>query len=150
MSTRANVIVKDDFGDELFFYRHSDGYPEGALPTLKRFMRWVKEGKIRSNASQAAGWLVMIGANEYNYQVDYDGNEVETTKLDPEKAFTPDSEERANSWKVGAYEPTSGIHGDIEYLYILDLPDQKIEVRKTPFGSDREERGHIINVIEEF
>lgn len=26
-----------------------------------------------------------------------------------------------SGWKVGAYEPSTGIHGDIEYLYEIDL-----------------------------
>jgi hypothetical protein len=64
MSTRANIIIKDKYG-QLIFYRHSDGYPEGALPTLKKLMSWVKDGKIRDNVDQASGWLILIGAEEY-------------------------------------------------------------------------------------
>lgn len=60
MSTRCNIIVKDG-RDELIFYRHSDGYPEGAMPTLETFLALVKEGKVRSNVSQAAGWLILLG-----------------------------------------------------------------------------------------
>lgn len=65
MSTRANIVIKDRH-DKLFFYRHSDGYPEGTLPTLNKFIDWVKSGKIRDNVSQAAGWLIILGALEYN------------------------------------------------------------------------------------
>ena len=68
MSTRANIIIKDSWGNELFFYRHSDGYPDGTLPTLEKFVKWVKEGRIRDHAGQAAGWLIIIGADEYNYE----------------------------------------------------------------------------------
>lgn len=64
MSTRANIIITDG-QDKLFFYRHSDGYPSGTLPTLNLFLEWVKVGKIRDNVQQAAGWLILIGANEY-------------------------------------------------------------------------------------
>ena len=31
-----------------------------------------------------------------------------------------------NSWKVGAFEPTTEIHGDIQYLYVIDLDKQEI------------------------
>jgi hypothetical protein len=24
-------------------------------------------------------------------------------------------------WKVGAYEPTTSIHGDVEHIYVIDL-----------------------------
>ena len=51
MSTRANILVKDAFGEKLWFYRHSDGYPSGALPLLRVFMKAVKE-KIISKISQ--------------------------------------------------------------------------------------------------
>ena len=46
MSTRANIIIRDDV-NKLFFYRHSDGYPEGTLPTLKQFTGLISSGKIR-------------------------------------------------------------------------------------------------------
>lgn len=102
----------DEDGDNLWFYRHSDGYPEGALPTLNQFMRWVIEGKIRSNVEQASGWLVLIGAKEY---AEY-GNKADLT--------VP-----SGDWKAGAYEPClPRRHGDIAYLYVLDLINLTIRV----------------------
>ena len=44
MSTRANIKVKDSY-DTLWFYRHSDGYPEGAIPTIDKFMQLVAQVK---------------------------------------------------------------------------------------------------------
>jgi hypothetical protein len=107
MSTRANVVIKDQYGGELWFYRHSDGYPEGAMPTLKDFMKRVVAGEIRDNVSQAAGWLIVIGHEEYR-------------ELREKHPF--------NAWKVGAYEPTTEQHGDIQYLYVLDLTAKTIEI----------------------
>ena len=115
MSTRANVIIKDRY-DKIYFYRHSDGYPEGTMPTLNKFLNLVKNGRIRGNTGQAAGWLVLIGAEEYNSSLKNAENP------EPDNYF---------SWKVGAYEPTDGLHGDIEFLYIIDLDKQKIEARYT-------------------
>lgn len=112
MSTRANIIIKDD-QDELIFYRHSDGYPEGAMPTLLQFMSLVKAGNIRDNVGQAAGWLVILGSKEGGYQGD------------PAQGM---------SWKVGAIEPTTNLHGDIEYLYVVDLV--KKTVKHTAVGFD--------------
>lgn len=103
MSTRANIIIESR-GEYLIFYRHSDGYPEGTLPSLNEFLDLVKKGVIRDNVSQAAGWLILIGHQEY------------------EGSYPP------KEWKVGAYEPTYRIHGDIEYLYILDLREKTIKV----------------------
>ncbi len=109
MSTRASVIIKDSFGDELIFYRHSDGYPEGTLPTLNKFLDMVKSGEIRDNAMQSAGWLIIIGHEEY-------------------------ADSRAkhdfNRWKVGAYEPAVEIYEDCEYLYTIDLAGKEITVKE--------------------
>jgi len=102
MSTRANVKMLDSYNTELWFYRHSDGYPEGTLPTLKQFMRRVERNQYRNNVQQAGGWLIFIGYEEY-------------------KEYQPD-------WKVGAYEPTTQQHGDIEYLYEVDLKEMEIRV----------------------
>jgi hypothetical protein len=33
-----------------------------------------------------------------------------------------------SDWKCGAYEPTTGIHGDIEYLYVVDLAAKEIHI----------------------
>jgi hypothetical protein len=130
MSTRANVVIKDQY-HKLWFYRHSDGYPEGTLPTLEKFVRWINEGKIRNNASQAAGWLILIGAEEYNYAYDKQGKQAQ---LPAEKAFSPENKE---GWKCGAYEPTGGQHGDIKYLYTIDLSQTPVEIKvqKIPFDS---------------
>ena len=117
MSTRANVVIKDQYG-ELWFYRHSDGYPEGTMPTLEKFLKWVKEGKIRDNINQAAGWLTLIGAEEYGVKRSWaDGELVET----PKETVTEPSSDSMSGWKCGAYEPTVRQHGDIEYLYTIDL-----------------------------
>ncbi len=39
MSTGANVVLTDDFGDSLGFYRHSDGYPDGVMPTHEKLSK---------------------------------------------------------------------------------------------------------------
>jgi hypothetical protein len=108
MSTRANILIKDSH-DELWFYRHSDGYPEGTMPTLSEFMRRIVEGEIRNNVSQASGWLIVIGHEEYAEQ--------------------REKYPHIGGWKVGAYEPTTGEHGDINYLYVVDLDEKTIEIQ---------------------
>ena len=120
MSTRANIIVKDEY-NELWFYRHSDGYPEGAMPLLEKFMEAVKNGTIRDNTTQAAGWLILLGAKEYGVKADFTRSRYDwETKKDI----------REKDWKVGAIEPTTGRHGDIEFLYTLDLQTKTIKVEE--------------------
>jgi len=122
MSTRANIVIKDK-QDKLFFYRHSDGYPGGAMPILKHFMDWLRDGKIRGNVGQSAGWLVILGAMEYA--------SIPTYSLEPTKYTRSYGDVNSiNSpvdWKCGAIEPTIGIHGDIEYLYVIDVDTKTLE-----------------------
>ena len=126
MSTRAMVIIKDQYRS-LYFYRHSDGYPSGTLPTLEKFLNYVKEGKIRDNVSQAAGWLILIGAEEYDKYWDNSFSEGVA------KQKTKSKEEVLNpikDWKCGAYEPCSSNDTSfIDYVYTIDLCKKIIEVK---------------------
>src|SRR5210317_2176206 len=121
MSTRANILLTNEWGEKagVWFYRHSDGYPSGTLHTLKIFCDWVREGKIRDNPSQAGCWLILIGAKEYNWSFD------RGEKL-AEDCLEPDPEDTFMGWKCGAYEPTFGEHGDIEFLYRINLTDKTL------------------------
>lgn len=115
MSTRANIIITDDNHERLYFYRHSDGYPDkpaGAMATLTMFLDMVKQGKIRDNAQQAAGWLIMLGTEEYEQTL-------AKCLAQPKNDYM--------SWKVGAYEPTTCIHGDVEYIYVVNLATKRVE-----------------------
>jgi hypothetical protein len=95
----------------------------GNMPELFKFMKWVAEGKIRSNVEQSCGWLVLIGAEEYKYEY-IDGKD----KL--KKTLTEPGKDTCMGWKCGAYEPCTPIeHGDIEWLYTIDLKDNSISVR---------------------
>lgn len=119
MSTRANIVLKDEWKDsELWFYRHSDGYPSVALPPIMKFMKWVVEGKLRANNSQAGGWLIILGANEYGLN-------------------TTPTGEGFSGWKVGSIEPTTHQHGDIEYLYTLNLTEKTITIKDIYTGKEQ-------------
>lgn len=105
MSTRANIIFKQ-YEETLYFYRHSDGYPETAGEDLKEFVKGYTEGKMRNNVSQSAGHLIIRG----------------------QRGFL------GHEWKVGSYEPTTCIHCDIEYLYVIDLNKRVLEIRECGIG----------------
>ena len=119
MSTRCNVLVKDSH-DKLWFYRHSDGYPSCTAESLKTFLRWLLDGRIRSNASQSSGWLVVMGHEEYLWDVIVDLDLHSDRPSPRHEPGLKDSRGYAD-WKVGAYEPTVGPHGDIEFLYVIDV-----------------------------
>ena len=112
MSTRCNVVVKDGY-QELWFYRHHDGYPESILPDLEPIMQKLRDGKLRDNASQFAGWLIVKGNEDY---------QARRTDFARESGY--------DDWKVGNYEPTTGQHGDVDFVYEIDLRNKTLEARK--------------------
>lgn len=130
MSTRANIVIRSNsYGRmrQLWFYRHSDGYPEGTLPTLSKFLHWIDTGCIRNNLSQACGRLILIGNDEYtkNQLGVYAG-----TVQDHRNSIKANVH---NTWKVGAYEPTTCQHMDIEYLYRIDIDSLRLTINGMNF-----------------
>ena len=102
MSTRCAVALVDQYTTVLF-YRHSDGYPDGVQASLDRFCDLIEKQRIRNNVSQAGGWLVIIGNQEY--------------EVGPE----PGHDLNISGWKVGAYEPIDHFPWDLEWLHIVDV-----------------------------
>lgn len=129
MSTRANIIVMDNDGNKMYFYRHSDGYPEGTKPTLNKFMKWLRDGKLRNNIWQSAGWLIIIGAAEYNVGRDLDNPEtLRKTLHTPLSEYAPGGEDNFGmGWKVGAYEPATGVQMDVEYVYEINVEEKTLK-----------------------
>ncbi len=109
MGTRCNILITDAAGEKLWIYRHSDGYPEQVLPQLEELMEKVKQGLLRDNVGQFTGWLIVIGNKEYK-----------------RTRCLPTNDKEWQSWKCGAYEPTTGRHGDIDYLYRINLETQSV------------------------
>ena len=99
MSTRSNIIIQDG-SDKFYIYRHSDGYPEGAGKDLKKFM--AKDKYTHWDGSKLATNLVRL-----NEPTDY--------------GFGPKD--------YYPYEITTGVHGDIEYLYLITLTDTESQLQ---------------------
>jgi hypothetical protein len=112
---------------QMFFYRQSDGNPERVLPVLKVFMKWIKEGKLRGNLGQCSGWLTILGAIEYNNIPKYLYFKEKLGYSELNTVLMP------RMWKCGSFEPTTGIHGDIEYLYELDINNLELNVKKVSY-----------------
>lgn len=112
MSTRATVIIKDDY-NEVIFYRHSDGYPSVTAVSLLEFCQGYngKNGHLRKDAMQSSGWLVLHGHKEY-------------LKEDQKLGFQ--SSDKYDNWKVGAYEPTSRIASDAAFIYTINLIEKTL------------------------
>lgn len=113
MSTRAQIIIHDT-ESYLLFYRHSDGYSECVLPSLNTLLDRVRSGELRNNTEQFSGWLVESGRLEY---------------------FPDGKRENGYAWKVGAYEPSAGLHDDTEFLYVVDLEALHVDTYQRNFAS---------------
>jgi hypothetical protein len=125
MSTRCQIVITDAFDDKLFFYRHSDGYPEVTQKNLESFLEYVKAEHIRDNAEQAAGWLIIFGAQDYAKIKVYENGELVSPPPKLLKDYLP--AKGLFSWKVGAYEPCSqNLHGDIRYFYHVNLETKTV------------------------
>lgn len=106
MSTRCNIIVKDQFNDRIYLYHHFDGYPEGVGADLKKFFDQYQKWQIQQHGVFLANKLVK-----------------NTAGLDDE-----------------GYEITTGLHGDIEYLYVINCKAGTLRCYEVPFYLDREDR----------
>jgi hypothetical protein len=123
MSTRCNVILTDEVNDPtkeqlldackgtlkgfLVLYHHSDGYPSNIMPMLKKFVSWIGT-RIRDNASQSIGWLILMEKEGGDEPIGDDIN--------------------VYGWKASQFEPTTCIHEDIEYLYVVNMVKKTIKV----------------------
>lgn len=110
MGTRCNILITDENENTLYFYRHYDGYPESIVPSLSPLLERLQAGELRKNVGQFSGHLILLGAQEMAAQ---------NSRL----KMNPSSE---NNWKCGFYEPTTGIHGDVAYIYTLDLEKEEL------------------------
>ena len=127
MSTRCNIILKEG-NEKIIFYKHSDGYPEGTMPLLTRFIELMRSNLIRDNIMQSSGWLVILGAIHYQtisgkLFPDYDK---ESYDVDHNKIDGLMNEFKPKDWLCGAIEITTDIHGDIDFLYEIDLDAKEV------------------------
>lgn len=104
MSTRAQVMVK---GSPILVYKHCDGYPDGVLPFLTEFIaRFVK-----NRGNDPAYFLAqLLRHNAISGEAEAKVGDWSKDKPQywPSNTFT--------GWGLDCV-----VHGDIEYLYVVDL-----------------------------
>ena len=110
MSTRCNIIIKDG-PRRITLYHHHDGYPEGVGTELQDYLRrkWSQDWRH--------GWEGFYIANDLVkghilYPLSSDGRE--------------DDE----------YEVTSGLHGDVEYVYVINCRAMAIRCYEVPWDDE--------------
>lgn len=108
MSTRAQIKIKDY---DVTIYKHSDGYPQGVIPSLRAYLGKFVKNRGNDKEYAIARILMNFALLEKEYR---------------EKMPSPFNEESFTGWGL-----CTDLHGDIEYLYIVDLECRKIEIVDT-------------------
>lgn len=128
MSTRCQLRFTDERTDRVAqVYRHSDGYPESIVPLLEHLQELLHATGTQRSGSYAATQFVLIDKLRYiegTFRQDRIYSDLPDTV---EGVLDPESWEDLNQTPSyllghGAEDPSCGIHGDEEYLYLVELP----------------------------
>lgn len=118
MSTRSNVIVISPTKEIKQYYRHWDGYFEGAgLDLMKKL----------NNAFSDRYWSKYMKQEELNNK--FGGYNPMPISFYDMFMFEMSKDLRINEQYENNYEPEDNLilHGDIEYLYIIDFSVEESE-----------------------
>ena len=131
MSTRSQLRFQtasdSDHPTIAQVYRHSDGYPESVLPALKRLQALLRATNTeRGPAYTAAEFIHLEKCRGMSLYLDRGpGREIAaetpTEVLDPRNWV--DLDQPLFLLGYGVEDPARGIHGDEEYLYVVELPE---------------------------
>ena len=117
-------------------YRHSDGYPEGVLPTLAQLQALQDEtGTERDPSYVASNFIFLNKLQGMGLYLDRDGGfggslsieDIEAVLVKNDVSGLSTLEQPHFLLGYGVEDPESGIHGDEEYLYVVELP------KRSPF-----------------
>lgn len=116
MSTRCNIVIQDSTS-KIFLYRHMDGYPSHIVPILRKVLKQVQDHKLNAAPGQVALQVLHLGLLEY------------TRFLRKMRKYAGGSLDFYKQTK-GFIEPTDGLHGDVAYVYSLDIGREEILFHK--------------------
>ncbi|SDD93436.1 hypothetical protein [Natrinema hispanicum] len=117
-------------------YRHSDGYPESVLQDLAQLKQLLEKTRTERGPSYAAAQFIFLETlSSMGLYID-EGRERSIRADQPDDLLDPSNMEHLEQplFLLGhdVENPANGIHGDEEYLYIVELPSQ------TPFDEPTE------------
>ncbi len=122
MSTRSQIDFVDSYKDEKGkkhetvrrIYRHWDGYPDGVIPDLEEFVKFMAgpDGKVtRMGDAEYTAANFIFWAKLHSWLAD-----------EKEKKEHPDKPLLRDSWKLGfGVCENDEFHADIEFYYRIDL-----------------------------
>lgn len=107
-------------------YRHSDGYPESVLRDLSQLKQLLEETRSERGPDFAAAQLLFLeklGSMDFYLDRDPDRS-IRADK--PADLLDPANMEHLDQPLFllghGVENPANGIHGDEEYLYVIEMP----------------------------
>lgn len=118
-------------------YIHSDGYPEGVLERLHQLERLLTAtSTVRGPTYAAAQYLFIDTLASLSLYLDPGRDEERrVTATTPAEVCDPHRMEGLTQPLFllghGVEDPTSGIHGDEEYLYVVAVPPSAIDQRES-------------------
>jgi len=119
MSTRMNLkITTHEWmgkeADEMWIYRHHDGYPESVMPDLLFMTALHLKNHSLTLRSRVKSSLDWVSSTQQRLTVTPGWAKDDTPRFLHE--YTS---------RISSYEDTNGLHGDIEWYYELDLKRHK-------------------------
>ena len=137
MSTRSQLrfvhrnesAAEQDSTDRIAqVYRHSDGYPESVLQDLAQLKYLLEKTRTERGPSYAAAQFMFLEMlSSMGLYVD-EGRERRIRADQPDDLLDPSNmahlEQPLFLLGHGVENPVNGIHGDEEYLYVVELPTQ--------------------------
>ena len=127
MSTRCHIKVQEGNGNvyPCMIYQHSDGYPEskdGVLSWLEPFVKAFMKGRGDDAEYFVAQILRHRAIQEYLYY--------EKAMKNKKKGETFPSKNYALDFLGWGVCPTNDPHGDVEYIYTVNLGNGEITYTK--------------------
>ena len=132
MSTRCQLRFTETDSDRVAqIYRHSDGYPRSVLPLLEILenqQELLRETGTQRDASYAAAQFILVDKLQYITHTTESKNETYSNWPDTiDSVLDPEAWNQVDATPTyllghGVEDPSCGIHGDEEYLYVIELP----------------------------
>ena len=159
MSTRCNITLhregqKPEGNDGVILYHHSDGYPDFQLRKIVDFLEDASK-KLSMlgysywwDPSRVSAMMVFLSAGRYESpglpNPDCWEKKQQATA---NHEFMKYEEQNALGYGYPVYQPTSGLHGDIEYIYRIFLGSEdenkpnhyRIEIYRPEYSHGRDE-----------
>ena len=128
MSTRSQIQFKDNYNTAQI-YRHSDGYPDsevGVIADLKELKDCLERTSSFRDASYLAAQFIFREKLKHT-RIYQDGKYTSDGKpiVTVEDVLNTDTNQPNFLLGHGVEDPSSGIHGDEEYLYVVEVGEGK-------------------------